>query len=80
MRETAREDLVALAEDVQGLKQKVETNEPAKRDYLAALEQYSRASDAFDRARTPAQLAPIAEALEEGRYLMASADARLEGK
>ena len=80
VRETAREDLVALAEDVQGLEQKVETNEPAKRDYLAALEQYSRASDAFDRARTPAQLAPIAEALEEGRYLMASAESRLEGK
>jgi hypothetical protein len=80
VRETAREDLVALAEDVQGLEEKVETNEPAKRDYLAALEQYSRASDAFDRARTPAQLAPIAEALEEGRYLMASAESRLEGK
>jgi hypothetical protein len=79
VRETAREDLVALAEDVQGLEQKVESNEPAKRDYLAALEQYSRASDAFDRARTPAQLAPIAESLEEGRYLMASAEARLAG-
>ena len=78
--ETAREDLVALADDVQGLEQKVEANEPAKRDYLAALDQYSRASDAFDRARTPAQLAPVAEALEEGRYLMASAEARLEGK
>jgi hypothetical protein len=80
VRETAREDLVALAEDVQGLEQKVESNEPAKRDYLAALEQYSRASEAFDRARTPQQLAPIAEALEEGRYLMASAEARLDGK
>ena len=80
VRETAREDLVALAEDVQGLEQKVESNAQAKRDYLAALEQYSRASDAFDRARTPAQLAPIAEALEEGRYLMASAEAHLEGK
>jgi hypothetical protein len=80
VRETAREDLVALAEDVQGLEQKVESNEPAKRDYLAALEQYSRASGAFDRARTPEQLAPVAEALEEGRYLMASAEARLAGQ
>src|SRR4051812_18935573 len=80
VRETAREDLVALAEDVQGLEEKVEGNEPARRDYLAALEQYSRASEAFDRARMPAQLAPIAEALDEGRYLMASAEARLDGK
>jgi len=80
VRETAREDLVALAEDVQELEQKVESNEPAKRDYLAALDQYSSASGAFDRARTPAQLAPVAEALQEGRYLMASAEARLDGK
>jgi hypothetical protein len=80
VREAAREDLVALAEDVQGLEQKVESNEPAKRDYLAALEQYSRASGSFDRARSPEQLATVAEALEEGRYLMASAEARLEGK
>jgi hypothetical protein len=80
VKETAREDLVTLAEDVQGLEEKVESNEPAKRDYLAALDQYSKASGSFDRARTPQQLAPVAEALEEGRYLMASAEARLEGK
>src|SRR4051812_14287420 len=76
----AREDLVALADDVQGLERKVEGNQAAKRDYDAALEQYSRASSAFDRARTPEQLAPVAEALEEGRYLMASAEARLDGQ
>jgi hypothetical protein len=79
VKETAREDLVALAEDVQGLEEKVEGNDRAKKDYLAALDQYSRASGAFDRARTPGQLAPVAEALEEGRYLMASAESRLEG-
>jgi hypothetical protein len=56
-----------------GSRQKVESNEPAKRDYLAALDQYSCASDAFDRARTPAELAPIARHLEEGRYPPASA-------
>jgi hypothetical protein len=47
---------------------------------LAALDRYSRASSALDRARTPQQLAPVAEALEEGRYLMASAQARLAGE
>jgi hypothetical protein len=76
---TAREDLVALADDVQTLEHRVERNEGAKRDYLAALDQYSKASSAFDRARSPEALAPVAEALEEGRYLMASASARLEG-
>jgi hypothetical protein len=80
VKETAREDLVALADDVQALEHKVDRNEAAKRDYLAALDKYSAASAAFDRAGTPAQLAPVAEALADGRYLMASAEARLAGK
>ncbi len=80
VKETARGDLVALADDVQALEGRVESNEAAKRDYLAALDEYSRASSAFDRASSPAQLAPVAEALEGGRYLMASAQTRLEGK
>jgi hypothetical protein len=79
VKEAAREDLVALAEDVQELDTRVSANPAAKRDYDAALEQYSRASGSFDRARTPEQLEPVAAALEEGRYLMASAEARLEG-
>jgi hypothetical protein len=79
VKEAARQDLVALADDVQGLEQRVEANPAAKRDYDAALEQYSRASSAFDRSRSPEQLAPVAKALEEGRYLMASAESRLEG-
>jgi hypothetical protein len=80
VKETAREDLVTLADDVQGLEHKVDGNDAAKRDYLAALDKYSQASSTFDRAASPAQLAPVAEALEEGRYLMASAESRLEGK
>jgi hypothetical protein len=80
VKEAAREDLVALADDVQGLEHRVESNEPAKLDYLAALDQYSRASGAFDRSRNSAELAPVAEALDEGRYLMASAEARLDGR
>jgi len=79
VREAARDDLVALADDVRELEQRVAGNPAAKRDYEAALEQYSRASSSFDRARSAQQLAPVAKALEEGRYLMASAEARLEG-
>jgi hypothetical protein len=80
VKEAAREDLVALADEVQGLEHRVEANEPAKHDYLAALDQYSHASGAFDRASGPGELAPVAEALDEGRYLMASAEARLDGR
>jgi hypothetical protein len=74
VKETAREDLIALADDV------AERDPAAKRDYLATLEQYDAASRAFDRAQSPRQLEPVAKALDEGRYLMTSAKARLEGK
>ena len=80
VKETAREDLTALADDVQDLEHKVEGNDAAKRDYLAALDKYSAASAAFDRASTPSELAPVAESLEDGRYLMTSAEARLAGQ
>ena len=80
VKEAAREDLVALADDVQGLEHEVEGKDAARRDYLAALDKYAQASSAFDRAASPDQLAPVAESLEEGRYLMASARARLDGK
>jgi hypothetical protein len=79
VKEAAREDLVALADDVAGLEDDVERDPAAKRDYLEALDQYGRASRAFDRARTPRQLEPVARALDEGRYLMTSAKARLDG-
>ena len=80
VKEAAREDLVALASDVQELEDDVERLPAAKQDYLAALDQYARASDAFDRARTTQQLRPVAEALDQGRYLMESAKARLAGR
>ena len=54
--------------------------EEAKTDYEAALGAYERASAAVDRARTPQELEPVGAAVEEGRYAMASARARLEGK
>ena len=80
VKEAAREDLVALADDVAELEDDVERDPDAKEDYLLALEQYALASERFDRARTPEQLEPVAKALDEGRYLMTRAKARLEGR
>jgi hypothetical protein len=80
VKEAAREDLIALAEDVQELEHRVEADPAAKRDYMSALDGYSEASSRFDRARTPEQLAAVAEALEQGRYAMACAEARLENR
>jgi hypothetical protein len=56
VKEVARGDLACLAEDVQGLEHRVEGNEAARGDYDAALKQYERASEVFDRAQSSAQL------------------------
>ena len=55
-------------------------SEEAKRDYEQALGAYERASAAVDRARSPQDLEPVGKAAEEGRFAMASARARLEGR
>jgi hypothetical protein len=83
VREAAKDDLVALADDVQKLEDAVDApNAPAqaKEEYQTALERYDEANQAFDRARRPEDMAAVTEALEEGRYRMACADARLNGR
>jgi hypothetical protein len=83
VRRAAQEDLLALAEDIRALDLDVEmpgANPEGKRDYAEALELYQRAAKAFDRARVPEDLEAVSSALEAGRFAMASAKARLEGR
>ena len=82
VKEVAEEDLVALADDIRALDLDVEmpnVDPRAKEDYARALTAYERASDAFKRARSPEDMEAVSAALEEGRYAMVSAKARLEG-
>jgi hypothetical protein len=81
--ETAREDLVALGEDVRALDLDVEmpgADAQAKEQYAVAVERYDQAERALDRAKRPEDFAEIGQALEEGRFAMAVAKARLEGR
>ena len=83
VRRVAQEDLLALADDIRALDLDVEmpgANPDAKRDYEEALGHYERAAQAFDRARAPEDLEAVSSALEAGRFAMASAKARLEGR
>jgi hypothetical protein len=83
VRETARDDLVALGDDVRALDLDVQMpgSDPAAReDYARAVEAYDRANRVFETARRPEDLAPASAALEEGRWAMSSARARLEGR
>ena len=79
----ARDDLVALGDDIRSLDLDIEmpnASAEAKEDYGRAVDLYKRAQDAFDTAQRPQDLAPVASTVEEGRYLVASARARLEGR
>jgi hypothetical protein len=83
VREVALDDLVALGDDLRALDLDVEmpgVDPRAKEDYVRALGCYERATADLDRARRPQDLEGVSTALEEGRFAMASAKARLEGR
>jgi hypothetical protein len=52
----------------------------AKEDYGQAIEAYKKGSTALDRAHRTQDLEQVTSAIEEGRFAMASAQARLEGR
>ena len=79
----ARDDLVALGDDIRALD--LDASMPAadpqaRADYDHAVARYTEAEEQWERARRPADLAPVGEALEEGRWAMASAKARFAGE
>jgi hypothetical protein len=79
----ARDDLVALGDDIRALDIDVQmpnVDPEAKADYDHAVARYTEAEDLWERARTPGDLAPVGSALEEGRWAMASANARFSGE
>jgi hypothetical protein len=83
VKKAAEEDLLALADDIRALDIDVEmpgVSPEARDDYGAAVAAYERADAALDRARRPEDLELVTTALEEGRFAMASAKARLEGR
>jgi hypothetical protein len=83
VKKAAQEDLLALAEDIRALDIDVEmpgVSDAARADYAAAVTAYERADASLDRAGSPDELEPVTAAIEEGRFAMVSAKARLEGR
>jgi hypothetical protein len=83
VKDNARDDLVALGDDVRALEIDVDmpgANPEAREDYAKAVECYDRADQRWRLAREPADLEPVGAALEEGRWAMACARARLESR
>lgn len=79
----ALEDLVALGDDLRELDLQVEmpsADPRAKQEYVKALGYYETATQNLDRAKRPADLQQVTEALTEGRYAIDAAEARLQGR
>jgi hypothetical protein len=78
----AQEDLTALADDLRNLNVDLQAEEAgnpqAVNQYTKAYEYLERAEQAFEQARSSADLAPVSGALESGRYSMAAARAMFE--
>jgi hypothetical protein len=83
VRDVARDDVVALGDDIRSLDIDMEMQDVdpgAKEHYGLAVDRYTRASDALDRARRPDDLQPVTELLEEGRWAMEAAKAEMAGR
>jgi len=83
VRQAAEQDLLALADDIRELDLDVEmpgADPRAREEYGTALRLYEKADGALDHARRPEDLEPVSGAIEEGRFAMATARARLEGR
>jgi hypothetical protein len=79
----ARDDLVALGDDIRALDLDVEMPDAdplAKEHYGRAVELYQRADDAWERMRAPSDAAEVSSLLEEGRYELTATRALLEGR
>jgi hypothetical protein len=83
VKENARDDLVALGDDIRALDLDVEmpgTDPDARAAYGQAVDAYDRANGQWERATEPRDLEPVGAALEEGRYAMTAAKARMDGR
>ena len=82
IRAAALEDLRALDDDIRdlGLDADLSQDPDVKREQVHALESYSAASAGIDEASRPQDFEPVTKAIEDGRYAVASARARLRGE
>jgi hypothetical protein len=82
VKQVAHEDLVALGDDIRALDldvQMPDADPEGKQHYGQAVERYTEAEQALDRARRPEDIERVTSALEEGRWAMSAAKAELAG-
>ena len=83
VKKVAEEDVTRLGEDVAALDNDVAgrpLDEATRQDYRRALDAYDGAKLALDAMRRPEDARGVTEALEDGRYAVATVRARLNGE
>ena len=82
VKEVAREDLVALGDDIRALDldvQMPDADAEGKQHYNQAVERYTDAEQSLDRVQRPEDVERVTSSLEEGRWAMSAAKAELAG-
>ena len=83
VKEAARDDLIALGDNIRALDLDVEmpgVDAEAKAHYGVAVERYEQAEQALDSVRRPQDIERVTSLLEEGRWAMTAAKARLSNQ
>ncbi|MFD8597786.1 hypothetical protein ACFV1L_22550 [Kitasatospora sp. NPDC059646] len=83
LRTVVDEDITAFGEELDRLDFNPgapDADDTQRADYTRALDSYDRAKRTMDEAAKPEDVRPVTEALEEGRFALATLAARREGR
>ncbi|MFL0391656.1 MULTISPECIES: hypothetical protein [Streptomyces] len=83
LRPVVDEDITAFGEELSRIgfdPRGPDATEPAREDYTRALDAYEEAKSTMSAARHPGEVRRVSEALERGRFDLATLDARLKGE
>ena len=83
LKESVYEDVTRLGEDISALNLNVmdpNLDPAAREDYQKAIDSYDKAKSAVDTAQRPEDMRQVTTALEDGRYFMTAVRARVDGR
>ncbi|HEV7627137.1 MAG TPA: hypothetical protein VGO89_11625 [Streptomyces sp.] len=83
LRPVVDEDITAFGEELDRIgfePTAPESDDAMRRDYTHAMDSYDEAKRKMDAAQGPGDVQPVTESLEDGRFALATLDARQDGR
>ncbi|QPP06061.1 hypothetical protein G4Z16_06240 [Streptomyces bathyalis] len=83
LRPVVDEDITAFGEELDRIgfdPQAPESDDAMRRDYTHAIDKYDEAKQKMEAARGPGNVRPVTEAVEDGRFALATLEARRDGE